>query len=126
MRSGRRLCALVVIVALVAAIPFGVPGGCPDCPADCPMHQPRPHAGASGAPRLGCHRGTPPPAGTVCLRSACGRHVATEAASLPALLPAPIRVAAAHVVARFVSGDPTAASPPNADPPTEPPRAVAV
>ena len=86
----RRVCALVMVLALVAMAPGGVTGGCTTCTAECPMHQHRPHA-------LGCHHGTHAsavPDGQTCLGPAgCGHHEALTPIALQAVVEPVVAVA---------------------------------
>jgi hypothetical protein len=123
MRSGQRLCALVVVLALLAALPLGTPRRCPECPPGCPMHAPHAANGARAGKQPGCHRTTPTPTGIVCLRSACGHHPATEApVALTAVLPRTVRVHSAGAATLIAPDEPRFASVPAPDPPTDPPR----
>jgi hypothetical protein len=122
----RRLCALVVVIALLATIPVGAPRGCVECPPGCPMHA-RAEADDHGARKRqpGCHRAPAPPSGAVCLRSACGRDALTASSLLPdAVLGATAE--RSHPVAelRLVTPEPRLASRPAPEPALEPPRSV--
>src|SRR5262245_66637230 len=87
----RRVCALVMVLALVAMAPGGVTGGCTTCTAECPMHQHRPRA-------LGCHHGAHAqaavPDGQACLGPAgCGHHGVATPVALRAVIEPMVAVA---------------------------------
>jgi hypothetical protein len=118
----RRLCALMVVVALCAAMPTGAPRGCVTCAPHCPMHARDGH-GHRDAKHLGCHRADVP-LGVVCLRGTCGHEaVVGRTAPLLAVLVAPVPVADPPQVRAFAPRVILAASTPLAEPPTHPPRA---
>jgi hypothetical protein len=120
MHFGRRVCALTVVLAMLAALPLAAPRGCPDCPVGCPMH-------ARGEQRLGCHRAPPAPSGEVCLRGSCGRDMLARAERAPdAVIRPAARVDPIVRTRDVVTEDVAIASLPLPEPPTEPPRSVRV
>jgi hypothetical protein len=124
---GRRLCALVIVLALGLSGPLSAPRTCVSCPAGCPMHREAEaaqgeHATARRKPS--CHR-APTPAGEVCLRSVCGAGATLETFSLVGMLArrerGPERIVVAVALAPSVRRAPSG---PILEPPTEPPRAL--
>src|SRR5262245_36972367 len=123
---GRRLCALVIVLALGLSGPLSAPRTCVSCPVGCPMHREvetgqGEHAATRRKPS--CHR-APTPAGEVCLRSVCGAGATLESFSLVGTLVrrerGPERLVLAVALAPSVHCAPSG---PTREPPTEPPRA---
>src|SRR5262245_5508570 len=120
----RRLCALVVVLALLTGVPMNAPRGCVQCPPGCPMHE-RQGAGDihGGRHKPGCHRAPSTPSGTVCVRSACGHDAVTESpVTLWAVLTVPARLPIAPVSAALVPANVVLSSVAAPQPPTAPPR----
>jgi hypothetical protein len=123
---GRRLCALVVVLALGLSGPLSAPRTCVSCPVGCPMHREPEAAQSEHAARRkpSCHR-APTPAGEVCLRSVCGAGATLETFSLVGMIArrdrGPERLVLAVALAPSVRRAPSG---PTIEPPTEPPRAL--
>lgn len=123
MRAFRRAVASVLAALPLLAGPLGVPKGCNECPPDCPMHAREPaHAPAKKQP--GCHRTpTSAPAGTVCLRSACGHDDTAESATtILALLTRPLGPSSPAPGPRIPTPPLVVASLDAPEPPLRPPR----
>ena len=124
MRKRRRLCALVVVLALLASLPTSPPRGCVQCPPGCPMHA-RQAGGGGGRHKPGCHRTPVTPSSAVCLRSACGHDALTESpAALRAVLARPARVPITLASAPLAPAVESLSSGAAPEPPTDPPRIV--
>ena len=122
MRLARRTCALVVVLALVLSGPLSAPRGCVECPPGCPMHA---RVADGKAPRLGCHHRSMPPAGVVCLRSACGHDATSEAQTgVPGVLADEARVSVVLAPSAMPGAPLLIASCAAPEPPTEPPRTL--
>ena len=121
----RRLMASLLAATLLLAGPLAIPKQCTDCPPGCPMHG---HEGGRepAKKKPGCHRAADPlPAGTVCLRSACGHDVTTESGTiLLALRARPVEAISPTPGPRIVVPALIVASLDAPEPPLHPPRSA--